>query len=234
MSLVRVPLCVMLLGGSILSSARAGLDEYVKRPDPAYAWKAVGQEVTESGTVYSLELTSQVWQGITWRHTGSGSMSPTKVEASRVRGPAVHHRGEFLEPAPRPGGPRDGLRARPKLCGARVAVLPAGAQPAALGRQDGGHADRRDVRPLSWRRRTRTGRLLFPMVKSAVRAMDAVARLGQGANGQPAVSQVRGDRGLEAGVDDLADRGRRQTDRRDRADGDRHAQHEGPDTPTPR
>ena len=26
------------------------------------------QEVTAAGTIHSLELTSQVWQGITWNH----------------------------------------------------------------------------------------------------------------------------------------------------------------------
>jgi PhoPQ-activated pathogenicity-related protein len=59
-SLLAVALCT---GG-----ARAGVVEYVQQADPAFSWKLKGKTVTAEGTVYDLHLVSQVWQGITWEH----------------------------------------------------------------------------------------------------------------------------------------------------------------------
>lgn len=57
------------LGLALLAqSAPADLLEYVKKPDDAFAWKLKGKTETPAGTVYDLDLTSQVWQGITWEH----------------------------------------------------------------------------------------------------------------------------------------------------------------------
>src|SRR5689334_13259867 len=63
-----VPVLAIVIAGLAAPSARAGLEEYVRRPDPAFAWKSVGHEVTDAGSVWSLKLTSQVWQGIPWEH----------------------------------------------------------------------------------------------------------------------------------------------------------------------
>lgn len=63
---------VALVGGLNLTLAAgvasAGLDEYVKNPDPAFAWSVAGNRTTPAGVITSLKLTSQVWQGITWKH----------------------------------------------------------------------------------------------------------------------------------------------------------------------
>ena len=50
------------------SVARAGLDEYVKKPDSAFGWTQTGNHNTPAGAVIGLKLTSQTWQGITWKH----------------------------------------------------------------------------------------------------------------------------------------------------------------------
>jgi PhoPQ-activated pathogenicity-related protein len=50
------------------SAARAGLEEYVNRPDPAFAWKLLEKKETEQGTIYDFHLVSQVWQNIKWEH----------------------------------------------------------------------------------------------------------------------------------------------------------------------
>ena len=47
---------------------RADLLEYVGRPDPAYKWEKRSEKQADFGTITDLHLTSQVWQGITWEH----------------------------------------------------------------------------------------------------------------------------------------------------------------------
>ena len=63
----------MIAGGlAILGTsgpARAGLEDYVRKPDPAFAWSEVGGGSTPVGTYTELKLTSQVWKGITWTHS---------------------------------------------------------------------------------------------------------------------------------------------------------------------
>ncbi|MFO0842644.1 MAG: PhoPQ-activated protein PqaA family protein [Gemmataceae bacterium] len=49
-------------------AARAGLAEYVKKPDPSFAWKLKRQTLVNGAKVYTLDLTSQTWQGIPWKH----------------------------------------------------------------------------------------------------------------------------------------------------------------------
>lgn len=44
------------------------LSDYVKRPDAAYRYAILSEEKLGGGTQYDLELTSQVWQGIVWKH----------------------------------------------------------------------------------------------------------------------------------------------------------------------
>jgi PhoPQ-activated pathogenicity-related protein len=48
--------------------ARADLFEYVQKPDDSFAWKMKGKTELPEGTVYDLDLVSQTWQGIKWQH----------------------------------------------------------------------------------------------------------------------------------------------------------------------
>ena len=59
---------LLLAGGFSPVTSGAELDDYVKAPDPAFAWKQTSNHTTPAGTIHSIELTSQVWQGITWKH----------------------------------------------------------------------------------------------------------------------------------------------------------------------
>ena len=65
-------LCVRLFSITVFlvvaGTARADLFEYVKKADPEYAWKVVSKSETPDGTVYDLHLVSQVWHGIKWEH----------------------------------------------------------------------------------------------------------------------------------------------------------------------
>ena len=56
------------LGEPLLAPARADLVGYVKKPEPAFAWKLKEKSNHPLGTVYDLDLTSQTWHGITWTH----------------------------------------------------------------------------------------------------------------------------------------------------------------------
>src|SRR6516225_7568479 len=47
---------------------RAGLDEYVRKRDTSFAWSQTSNHNTPAGTINSIALTSQIWQGIAWTH----------------------------------------------------------------------------------------------------------------------------------------------------------------------
>ncbi|MGQ9576799.1 MAG: PhoPQ-activated pathogenicity-related family protein [Thermoguttaceae bacterium] len=145
------------------------LYEYVGRPDPTFAWQTRQTLDLDQGRLYDVDLRSQTWQGITWRH------------ALRIHEPKrlQHPRHVVLLIAGGSNDRRPGEEtlqtgfALAKLCAARVAVLhQVPNQPLLGGRKED------DLITETWLRFLRTGQpdwpLLLPMVKSAVRAMDAV------------------------------------------------------------
>lgn len=50
------------------SQARADLASYIARDEKCYTWSLKNKTSTPLGTVYEIELTSQCWQGINWDH----------------------------------------------------------------------------------------------------------------------------------------------------------------------
>jgi PhoPQ-activated pathogenicity-related protein len=48
--------------------ARADLDAFFRKPEPAYRWEKRGEQEVDGCKIYDLHLVSQVWQGITWEH----------------------------------------------------------------------------------------------------------------------------------------------------------------------
>ena len=66
--LARVWLVGLAALGLAGGPARADLFSYVKKPEPEFAWKLKGQRETLGARVYELEMTSQVWQSIPWKH----------------------------------------------------------------------------------------------------------------------------------------------------------------------
>jgi PhoPQ-activated pathogenicity-related protein len=169
--------------GPAAPPATAGLDDYVRRDDPAFSWAVTGSDRSDAGTVYHVKLTSQVWQGITWTH--------------QLR---IHEPTEILYPDATllfiTGGdsesrykPEDGATgfALARLCGARVAVLPqVPNQPLLGGKKEDTLIAETFVRYLETK--DENWPLLFPMVKSAVRAMDAVQQWAQ-KEGKPEVTR---------------------------------------------
>jgi len=148
------------------------LYEYVARPEPDFAWKHQNNRQVETGTIDDLELVSQKWHGIVWKH------SLQIYEPKRV----LHRQHVLLfitggSNGRQPG--QDSIAVGMKLAnlaGARVAILyQVPNQPLLQGRKED------DLITETWLRYLKTGDptwpLLFPMVKSAVKAMDAIEQL---------------------------------------------------------
>lgn len=161
--------------------ARAGLAEYLKKPDPSFAWKATGEIARGEGTIHEIALTSQTWRGIVWKH---------KLRVYEPK--TIAHGASMLLLIA--GGDHDSVAdeadeqagfALAKLCGACCAVLPQTPnQPLFGGKTEDALIAETFVRYLE------TGEdewpLLFPMVKGAVRAMDALQAWSK-SKGKPAV-----------------------------------------------
>jgi PhoPQ-activated pathogenicity-related protein len=160
------------------SAARAGLDEYVKKPDAAYAWTTVETSKLPDGTTLRrIKLTSQVWEGTTWTHTVS-VIEPAVVSYPDAM--LLFITGGAIGDGPRKGDIATGL-AMAKACRARVAVLPqVPNQPLLGGKTEDALIAETFIRYLDTK--DADWPLLFPMVKSAVRAMDAMQALGKEIN----------------------------------------------------
>ena len=150
-------------------SSAAELDDYIKMPDTAFSWKETSSQTTHAGTLHTLALTSQVWQGITWNHeltiyepgeltyTESALLFITGGETGGKSSDEDHKLAFTLA----------------KATGARVAVVhQVPNQPLLGGKSEDTLIAETFVRYLETK--DRNWPLLFPMVKSAVRAMDAV------------------------------------------------------------
>jgi len=133
--------------------ARAGLDDYVKKADPAYAWNFVSSKTTDGTTVHWIKLTSQVWQG-SLGPTTSLSLNrrnwptPTRPFSSSRAGRSGMDPATVTWPRGSPS---------PKACQARVVVLPQVPNQPLLGGKNEDTLDRRDVRSLPSTPRTRSG-----------------------------------------------------------------------------
>lgn len=159
--------------GPTLEEAATAIDRYVARPEPAYQWTLDEKTVQGGITIFRMTLTSQVWQDITWKH------SLTVYEPANLS--IQDHAILFISGGSGDGPPRieEHLLAISiaNLAGGRVAMLKhVPNQPLLDGRKED------DLITESWLRYLDTGDenwpLLFPMVKSAVKAMDAVTELG--------------------------------------------------------
>jgi PhoPQ-activated pathogenicity-related protein len=63
-----LPLALSVVLAPQLGVARAGLVEYVKKADDKFAWKIRSSADLPAGKVYDLDLTSQKWEKIAWKH----------------------------------------------------------------------------------------------------------------------------------------------------------------------
>ncbi len=144
------------------------LENYVRQPDSSYNWKRCEQKRVEGGTLTHLELVSQTWREQFWSHhlvvLRPDGLSTADIALLFISG------GSY-------GGPNEKdlemFRLIAERAGAMVAVLnKVPNQPLYDGRREDA------LIAYTFDQYTKTGDatwpLLFPMVKSAVRAMDTV------------------------------------------------------------
>ncbi len=163
---------VVMIAASALTitTGHADLFSYVTKPDDAFRWELRGVEEGLLGKVYDLHIVSQVWQGITWEHQLQ-VYQPQNVEFPDllplfVTGGSASPEGQML-----------GLTAA-NLLQARVAIL------YHIPNQPLFDNLREDALiSHTWVKYLETGDedwiLLFPMVKSVLRAMDCLEELAQ-------------------------------------------------------
>lgn len=170
-----ITLCLLAsvtLLGTPAARAQQGseLKSYVSKPDTAFTWSIAEKNDTDSGTVYTLNMTSQTWQGITWTHR------------IQIYQPAGVQPGDVLPLLNTGGGPNIANAAlgmeiakRARLPVAVLYDIPN--QPLLDGKKEDALIAETFMRYLqtgdsSWP-------LLFPMVKSVVRAMDVLQAFSQ-------------------------------------------------------
>jgi PhoPQ-activated pathogenicity-related protein len=158
-------------GSQSLSAAPAdALAEYVQRPDDSFTWKKMEQRQVQGATALRLECTSQTWRGHVWQH------QLLIVRPPDIRNPDI----AYLEIS----GDGEVDRAFGSLC---TIATRAGAVAALINRVPNQpfYGGRREDALIAYtfdqylKTGDTTWPLLFPMVKSAVRGMDAVQALAR-------------------------------------------------------
>ena len=165
-------LCLALAATMFVAPfARAGLDDYVKKADSAFAWKFEETIATPAGSFHRITLTSQIWQGITWKHQlcifEPKTITNPEAMVLFITGGSNNKIDEV-----RGGDTLIGF-AIANACQSRVAVLAQVPNQPLLGdKTEDTLIAETFVRYLETK--DESWPLLFPMAKSAVKAMDAV------------------------------------------------------------
>lgn len=146
-------------------TAPDALERYVRAADTNFAWRVVGQSNLPNATVTRLSLTSQHWRGLPWTHTVQ------VVRPAVIRQPDIAFL--FVTGDGSGRGSLELLRTLAERAGAVAAVITRVPNQPLYG-------DRKEDALIAYtfdqylKTGDETWPLLFPMVKSAVRAMDAV------------------------------------------------------------
>ena len=173
-------LVVSFLAGA---PARADLEGYVRQDDGAFSWSVTNRRETPAGTITDIGLKSQVWQGIPWNHK-LRIYEPAEVRYKDAV--LLFITGGNQDSEPKPEDAVTGFTLA-RACGAVCAVLPqVPNQPLLGGKTEDTLIAETFVRYLETK--DENWPLLFPMVKSAARAMDAVQAWAK-ENGKPAVTR---------------------------------------------
>ena len=142
-----------------------GLQKYVSRPETVYRWELLGKTTQGTSTIYDLHLVSQDWQGIVWEHqlqvyqTENAKPAETMLVWNQGGRASEGSIAFGLELARKIGTPVGFLYGVPK-------------QPLFDGKKEDTLIAETFVRYLETK--DEAWPLLFPMVKSVVKAMDAL------------------------------------------------------------
>jgi PhoPQ-activated pathogenicity-related protein len=164
MTAVRALVAVLLLG-AVSPSVRADLPAYIAREEPEYKWELRDTKVLPVGTVYDLHVVSQVWQGIRWEHQVQ-VYQPKNVKPQATM--LLWNQGGTAKDSSIAFGFE--LAAKTQSPVAFVYGIPN--QPLLDGKKEDDLISETFLRYLS--SKDENWPLLFPMVKSLVKSMDAL------------------------------------------------------------
>jgi len=138
------------------------LEDYVNAPDSAYRWRYVSEAQEPWGTLIRLELISQKWHGETWSH-GLVIVQPRELRNPETAFLLITHDGTASI---------DLLKTVAHRAGAIAAAITGIPNQPLYGRSEDALVAYTFNRYVATN--DKTWPLLFPMVKSTVRGMDAV------------------------------------------------------------
>jgi PhoPQ-activated pathogenicity-related protein len=145
--------------------ARADLAEYLKTAEPAYSWRLKEKVPNPHGTVYDLELVSQTWHDITWKHQlqvyQPTDVAPSKTLLLWVTGGKAGPGSTFLA-----------MELAKKIKAPVAFLYDIPNQPLLGGKKEDALIAETIIRYVA--SKDESWPLLFPMVKSVVKAMDAL------------------------------------------------------------
>ena len=141
------------------------LVDYVSKADPSYSWKLAGKTANDSGTIYEIDLISQTWHDIKWDHK---LQIFVPVDAKPQATMVLWNQGG----RPGTGSTLLGQQLAAKTRAPVAFLYGVPKQPLFGGKTEDALIAETFVRYLETK--DASWPLLFPMVKSVVKAMDAI------------------------------------------------------------
>jgi PhoPQ-activated pathogenicity-related protein len=160
----------ILLGVPWAANAKADLIDYVTKPEPAFSWKLTEKKPAANGVIYEIHLVSQVWRDIQWEHALHVYQPKNAAPKSTM---LLWNTGG----SPGLGDVTLGMLLATKIQAPCAFLYNIPNQPFFGGKKEDALIAETFVRFLSTK--DESWPLLFPMVKSVVKALDAVQAFSQ-------------------------------------------------------